>query len=79
MRNRSVSSNNTSGITGVYFLKARKKYIAQIGVNRKLIFLGYFETLEEAAAARAEANLKFKFNNNHGKGRAEYVRKKANA
>ena len=41
--------------------------------------LGMFETLEEAAAARAEANLKFNFNNNHGKGRAEYVRKKANA
>lgn len=78
MRNRSVSSNNTSGITGVYFLKARKKYMVQIGVNRKLIFLGYFKTLEEAAA-RAEANLKFKFNNNHGKGRAKYVTKKANA
>ncbi len=43
------------------------------------IFLGRFETLEEAAAARAEANLKFNFHNNHGKGRAEYVRKKANA
>lgn len=77
MRNRSVSSNNTSGITGVHFLKARKKYIALIGVNRKLIFLGYFDTLEEAAAAREEANLKFKFNNNHGVGRAEYVRKKS--
>lgn len=77
MRNGSISSNNTTGVTGVYFLKDRKKYMAQIGVNRKLMFLGYFETLEEAAAARAEANLKFKFNNNHGKGRAEYVRKKA--
>lgn len=76
MRNRSVSSNSTSGITGVYFSKARKKYIALIGVNRKLIYLGYFDTLEEAAAARAEANLKFKFNNNHGEGRAKYVRKK---
>ena len=79
MRNKSVSSKSTTGVTGVSFLKARKKYIAQIGVNRKLIYLGMFETLEEAAAARAEANLKFKFNNNHGKGRAEYVRKKSNA
>lgn len=76
MRNRSVSSNNTTGVTGVYFFKARKKYTAQIGVNRKLIFLGYFDTLEEAAAARAEANLKYKFNNNHGKGRARYVKKR---
>ena len=77
MRNKSVSSKNTSGVTGVSFSKAKKKYVAQIGVNREFIHLGYFETLEEAAAARAEANLKFNFNNNHGKGRAEYVRKKA--
>ena len=79
MRNQSVSGKNTSGVTGVYFSKAKKKYVAQIEVNWKVIHLGYFDTLEEAAAARAEANLKFKFNNNHGKGRAEYVRKKADA
>lgn len=77
-RNQSLSSKSTTGVTGVSFLKARKKYIAQISVNRKLIYLGIFDTLEEAAA-RAEANLKFNFHNNHGKGRAEYVRKKANA
>ena len=78
-RNQSLSSKNTSGVTGVHFSKARKKYMAQIRVDGENIFLGRFETLEEAAAARAEANLKFKFNSNHGKGRAEYVRKKANA
>lgn len=76
-KNQSVSSKNTSGVTGVYFSKVKKKYIAQIKVNRKAIYLGIFETLEEAAAARAEANSKFNFNNNHGKGRAEYVRKKS--
>ena len=78
-KNQSLSSKSTTGVTGVSFLKARKKYIAQIGVNRKLIYLGTFETLEEAAAARAEVNLKFSFHNNHGKGRVEYVRKKSNA
>lgn len=77
-RNKSVSSKNTTGVTGVYFSKTRKKYRAQIKVNRKIMHLGMFDTLEEAAA-RAEANLKFKFNNNHGEGRAEYVRKKADA
>lgn len=79
MRNKSVSSKNTSGVTGVCFLKASKKYMAQISVDRETLYLGIFETLEEASAARAEANLKFNFHNNHGKGRAEYVRKKANA
>ena len=79
MRNKSVSSKSTTGVTGVDFSKAHKKYRARIRVNREFIHLGYFDTLEEAAAARAEANSKFNFNNNHGKGRAEYVRKKANA
>ena len=78
-RNQSVNSKNTTGVTGVCFYKRLQKYVAQIKVNREAIYLGYFDTLEEAAAARAEANLKFNFNNNHGKGRAEYVRKKANA
>ena len=79
MRNKSVSSKSTTGVTGVDFSKAHKKYRARIRVNREFIHLGYFDTLDEAAAARAEANLKFKFNNNHGEGRAKYVRKKANA
>ena len=73
-KNQSVSSKNTTGVTGVHFSKARKKYRAQIKVNRKIISLGMFYTLEEAAAARAEANLKYKFNSNHGEGRAKYVR-----
>ena len=78
-KNKSVSSRSTTGVTGVHFSKTRKKYVAQIKVNRKAMHLGMFETLEEAAAARAEANLKFNFNNNHGEGRAKYVRKKSNA
>lgn len=78
-RNQSVNSKNTSGVTGVYFSKTKKKYIAQISVDRETIYLGIFETLEDAAEARRQADKKFNFNNNHGKGRAEYVRKKANA
>lgn len=78
-KNQSVSSKNTSGVTGVYFSKAKKKYIAQIKVNRETIYLGIFDTLEGAAEARRQADKKYKFNNNHGEGRAEYVRKKANA
>lgn len=77
MRNKSVSSKNTSGVNGVYFAKANKKYVAQIKVNRKRIHLGMFDTLEEAAEARRQADRKYKFNNNHGEGRAEYVRKKS--
>lgn len=66
-KNKSVSSNNTTGITGVCFTKRLQKYIAYIKVNRQMHFLGYYNTLEEAAAARAEANLEFNFHANHGK------------
>lgn len=75
-RNQSVSSKNTSGVTGVYFIKRLQKYAAQIKVNRQVHYLGCYNTLEEAAAARAEANLKYKFNSNHGEGRAKYVKKR---
>ena len=75
-KNQSLSSKSTTGVTGVDFLKAEKKYRARIRVDWKTIHLGVFDTLEEAAAARAEANVKYKFNNNHGKGRAEYVKKR---
>ena len=78
-RNQSVNSKNTTGVTGVCFYKRLQKYVAQIRVDWKIIHLGYFETLEEAAEARRQADRKYKFNNNHGKGRAEYVRKKSNA
>lgn len=78
-KNQSVSSKNTSGVTGVYFSKAKKKYIAQIKVNRETIYLGIFDTLEGATEVRRQADRKYKFNNNHGEGRAEYVRKKADA
>ena len=79
LKNQSVSSKSTTGVTGVYFSKSRNKFIAQIKVNRQVHYLGCYNTLEEATAARAEANLKFNFHNNHGKGRSEYVRKKADA
>lgn len=78
-RNQSVSSKNTSGVTGVYFYKKLQKYIARISVDRENIYLGMFDTLEEAAEARIQADRKYKFNDNHGKGRARYVRKKSNA
>ena len=75
-RNKSVSSKSTTGVTGVSFLKDRKKYIARIKVNQEAIHLGTFDTLEEAAAARAEANLKYGFHSNHGLNKSRYVRKR---
>jgi hypothetical protein len=50
--NASKKKNNTSGFTGVYWCKSRDKWRALIMVDRKNIHLGYYDTKEEAIAAR---------------------------
>ena len=47
--------NNKTGQTGVYI--CNKKYRANIGFNGKQIYLGTFETFEDAVEARKEAEL----------------------
>ena len=66
MRNQSKLNTNKTGITGVYFNKSRNKFIAQIKVSHQVYYLGCYNTLEEAAAAREEANIKYGFHENHG-------------
>lgn len=45
-------SNNTSGYTGVYQNKRTGKYIARITFKKKTYFLGAFDRLQDAVAAR---------------------------
>lgn len=54
-----ISKNNTTGITGVYWHKSANKWTANIKVNRKSIYLGIFDTKEEAIAARKKAEEKY--------------------
>lgn len=51
--------DNTSGVTGVTFVKNRNKWNAQIMFNYKMINLGYFDTFEEAVKTRKEAEEKY--------------------
>jgi len=53
-----LQRNNTSGITGVSWRKKEQKWRAQIQVNYKNIWLGYFDTKEEAAKAVTDAKKK---------------------
>lgn len=53
-RNRSTYSNNTSGITGVYFDKKRSKWVASISYDKKRITIGRFVLKEDAVRARLE-------------------------
>ena len=52
-RNKCVQSNNRSGLKGAFYHEAHKgkKWRSQIKVGKRLIFLGYHYTAEEAHAA----------------------------
>jgi HNH endonuclease/AP2 domain len=49
--NRGKNKNNTSGFKGVYWIKGKNKWRAEITVNRKPIHLGHYSSPVEAAQA----------------------------
>jgi hypothetical protein len=51
-QNKSISSNNISGTTGVSFHRSTNKWCAKIGLNNKQIHIGLYETKDEAIQAR---------------------------
>ena len=67
--NMRLSSNNTSGVTGVCWATRDKRWIANIKVNRKNKCLGYFTDFNEAVAARKAAEIEHGFHCNHGSNR----------
>lgn len=67
-RNQRQRRDNTSGVTGVRFTKSNM-WEAYISRNRKIIYLGTFATIAEAAAARSEAKRQLGYNPNHGTAR----------
>lgn len=57
-RNIKVKSNNTSGYPGIR-ISPNGRFIARIMVNRKEIFLGTYDTIEDAIKVRVEAESKY--------------------
>lgn len=57
-KRRGPSKRNTSGVLGVYWSRAAKKWVASIKVGGRTIYLGCFEELEDAAQAREAASKK---------------------
>ena len=57
--NANKKRNNTTGITGIWYCKKRKKYIAEIFVRGVKISLGASEDKQVAAELRAEAEKKY--------------------
>lgn len=66
-RNASMSLNNTSGVCGVYWCKRSKKWIARIEVQNARKYLGSFQSIQDASAARRAAEMKHGFTERHGK------------
>ena len=71
-RNQRRQSGNTSGVTGVCWHKRFGKWIAQIRVDGKYIYLGMFTDINDAAAARKKAEVEHGFHANHGRASAHY-------
>lgn len=66
-RNRGKGKNNTSGITGVSWEKAKNKWKAFIGINGKTINLGCFVDMQAAIDLRHQAEYDYGFHPNHGR------------
>jgi hypothetical protein len=58
-QNKSMMTNNTSGIVGVSFHKNNKKWEAKITVNGDKKHLGYFINKEDAITARTNAEIQY--------------------
>ena len=66
-KNRSISSNNKSGITGVCWSKRWSNWRVQISNKKKNIALGHFSDKFEAVCARKSAENKYGYHTNHGR------------
>ena len=58
-KNHVIQINNVSGTSGVHFCERDGKWVARIGVNGRRIYLGSFDTKEEAVVIRKEAEIKY--------------------
>jgi hypothetical protein len=66
-KNMPRSCVNRSGRTGVHFIKRIQRWGAAIQVCGKSQWLGYYEDLADAEAARQEAEVRLGFHANHGR------------
>lgn len=58
-KNKRVNPKNKTGVSGVVFKSERQKYNVRIGVNGKRIYVGDYDTIEEAVEARRLAEVRY--------------------
>ena len=66
-RNLPIPATNRSGVAGVYFVPARKRWRAAIRDEGTVKYLGQFKNFEDAVAVRRAAERDRGFHPNHGK------------
>lgn len=57
--NRGVFKNNTSGVTGVCWSGVKHRWFARIWKNKQCVYLGEFDNLQAAIAARQAAEIEY--------------------
>lgn len=57
--NQGLRTDNTSGVKGVYWSKKSGWWCANISINNKTIYLGHFNSKEDATKVRKEAEKKY--------------------
>ena len=57
--NKNVLKNNKSGVTGVCWDKSRQKWVAQLTIKGRHIYLGRFKNKDDAIKARKEGEQKY--------------------
>jgi hypothetical protein len=62
---RSLLKKYSSKYTGVSYKKSSKKWVSQICINKKVFYLGVFNTEEEAYLARVNYELNNNINNKY--------------
>lgn len=65
--NACMMSNNTSGHCGVSWSPSAGKWAAYINLNKKRMWLGFYDRKEDAANARKQAESALGFHPNHGR------------
>jgi hypothetical protein len=65
-RNCKLSARNKSGINGVSWHKRDKKWYVNVRVHGQLKYLGRFDKIEDATAARLAVNGQYGFTARHG-------------
>lgn len=68
-KNRPLRKDNKSGISGVFWLKKRRRWLVKANINRKGKTIGYFKDFFNACCARKSVENKYGYHENHGRKR----------